>query len=91
MNVLVIVPRVNLVRDLSQRTGGSIYCATLGEKTIGKVTVATKQSLGEIEAEILILDEVHQYTEEFLETLKFKFIIGFTATPFRNDGWIYNE
>jgi len=91
MNVLVIVPRVNLVRDLAQRTGGSIYCASLGEKTVSKITVATKQSLKEIDAELLILDEVHSYPQEFIESLKFKFIIGFTATPWRNDGYIYNE
>ena len=89
--MLVIVPRVNLVSDLSQRTGGSIYCASLGEKTISKVTIATKQSLKEISADLIILDEAHNYTDAFLDKVKesCKFLVGFTATPHRIDGYIY--
>ena len=55
--LLVVAPRVNLVRDLAQRTNGSIYCASLGEKVISKVTIATKQSIKEVSADLVILDE----------------------------------
>jgi len=89
--MLVIVPRVNLVRDLSQRTGGSVYCASLGKKEIGIVTIATKQSLKEISADLIILDECHSYTDEFLELVRSncRYMIGLTATPIRQDGYIY--
>lgn len=91
-SVLVIVPRVNLVRDLAQRTGGSIYCATLGKKEIGKITVATKQSLKEIKADLIILDECHSYSNEFLEKVKSscRFLIGMTATDYNQEGYIHD-
>ena len=93
-SMIIIVPRVNLVRDLAQRTGGSIYCASLGEKNISKITIATKQSLKDLDLSVFslcCLDEVHGYTEEFLETVTTEYVIGFTATPFRSDGYIYGE
>lgn len=93
-NVLIIVPRVTLVRDLAARAGGSIYCASLGEKTVSRITVATKQSLNDLDTSdfaLVILDEVHNYTDEFLDTIDSKFVIGLTATPFRVDGFIYGE
>lgn len=91
MTMLVIVPRVNLVRDLAQRTNGSIYCATLKEKKLSKITIATKQSLKEITADLIILDEAHTYKKDFLDSLngKYKFILGLTATDWRNDGHIW--
>lgn len=92
-NMLVIVPRVNLVRDLAQRTGGSIYCASLGKKEIGKVTIATKQSLKDIKADVIILDECHSYSQEFLEKCKnsCNYLIGLTATAYTQDGYIYEK
>lgn len=93
-NMLVIVPRVNLVRDLAERTGGSIYCASLGKKEIGKVTIGTKQSLKEIDHfDLIILDEAHNYKNEYLENIqqKCKFLIGFTATDWRDNGFIWNS
>jgi hypothetical protein len=89
--MLVVAPRVNLVRDLAQRTGGSIYCASLCQKEIGKVTIATKQSIKDVSADLVILDEAHNYTEEFLETIDAKWIIGLTATPWNNNGYVYNQ
>lgn len=93
MTMLVIVPRVNLVIDISQRTSGSIYCASLGKKDIGRITVATKQSLKEIKADLICLDEVHTYSEEFLHKVKnsCKYLIGLTGTPYTSDGYIYGE
>ena len=90
-SMLVIVPRVNLVRDLSQRTGGEIFCATLGEKNIGKITIATKQSLKEIKADLIILDECHSYSDEFLEKVESscRYLIGLTATPYSSEGYIH--
>lgn len=89
--VLVIVPRVNLVRDLAQRTGGSIYCATLGKKEVGKITIATKQSIKNVKADIVIVDEAHNYPEYWLKQIDSKYIVGMTATPFNDSGFIYGE
>lgn len=90
--MLVIVPRVNLVRDLAQRTGGSIYCATLGKKEIGKVTIATKQSIKKVSADIIWADECHSYTDEFLHECKdnCKYLIGTTATDWTANGYIWD-
>ena len=90
--LLVIVPRVNLVRDLAQRTGGEVYCATLGKKDMGQITVATKQSLKDINSDIVVLDEAHSYSEEFLMECKSncKYLIVFTATAWTSDGYIWD-
>lgn len=93
-DMLVIVPRVNLVKDLANRTGGSIYCASLGEKTISKCTIATKQSLKEIDFfDLIIADEAHNYKNDYLEDLlkKCNYLIGFTATDWRDNGYIWND
>ena len=90
-SLLVVVPRVNLVRDLAQRTGGSIYCASLKEKNIGKVTIATKQSLKGVKADVVIVDEAHNASDEFLNSIDANYIIGLTATPFGDGGFIYGE
>lgn len=89
MTMLVIVPRVNLVKDLAERTNGTIYCATLNQKVISKITIATKQSIKEVKADLIILDEAHSYTNEFLNNINAKYIIGLTATDWRQDGYIW--
>jgi superfamily II DNA or RNA helicase len=94
--LLVIVPKVTLVEDIAQRIESagvevSIYCASLGKKERGKVTVATKQSIekGDISSSFIILDEAHRYNEGFLAKLDAKYILGLTATPFDANGFIY--
>ena len=94
-NLIVIVPRVNLVEDIAGRIGDcSIFCAALGKKEIGKITVSTKQSiekLAVIDSDLIILDECHSYKDSFLDKIKSKFVIGFTATPFDDEGFIWER
>ncbi len=92
-SLLVIVPRVNLVADISERIGPetSVYCASLKRKEIGKITVATIQSIGKksVTFDCVIFDEVHNYKDEVLDSFDCRFKIGLTATPFTSSGWIY--
>ncbi len=80
------------------------YCGSIGEKDNSKnVTLATIQSIKNIEDfyNIVIVDEVHRLNDEdgqykmFLDKLREKNeklkIIGFTATPFRETGFIYGK
>lgn len=92
--MIVIVPRVNLVTDLSSRVEGSkIFCASLGKKETGKITVGTIQSLikGDISADIICLDEAHRYNEDILKSINARWIIGMTATPIDQYGFIYGK
>lgn len=93
--LLIVAPRINLVDDLSERIPGSaIFCASLGKKDIGKVTIATKQSLTQeviSQFDFVALDEVHGYNDEFLDKFKDKFVVGFSATPWTENGPIYGE
>lgn len=92
--LITVVPRVNLVSDLSARKKCDIYCSSLGKKEFGKITVATKQSLpDDFYANVILADECHQYKDDYLKYLKSKcdFLIGFTATPFTMNGLIYGK
>lgn len=93
--MLVIVPRVNLVSDIAERIGdeANVYCASLGRKEEGKIIVGTIQSLSKkiIEADLIVMDEAHNYTQETLDSLNYKYLIGLTATPFTNQGFIYGN
>jgi len=84
----------------------SSFCGSLNEKNISQFTVASVQSLAKKKAlpifHLIIFDEAHrinisegsQYqniierSKENNPKLK---IVGLTATPFRNDGYIYGE
>ena len=94
-NILIVTPRVNLVDDLKKRIPeASIYCATLKEKKIGKVTIATKQSIPLEyinQFDVVLFDEVHSYTKEYLDKITASKIIGCTATPWRETGPIYGK
>jgi superfamily II DNA or RNA helicase len=92
--LLVVVPKVNLVSDIAERIGDcSIYCASLGKKEIGKITVGTIQSLRKIanKSDVLIIDEAHNFKDELIESFDSKFKIGFTATDFDQRGFIHGE
>lgn len=84
-----------------------VYCGTINRKELNRqVTVASIQSLRALHSvpfvNMLIIDEVHNLDEEnkggylnFVEKLKVVNpklkVIGFTATPFRNRGYIFGE
>lgn len=75
----------------------SIYAAKLNSKEIGRVTYASLKSikdLGDVfyenKTKLLIIDECHLNTDagggmlkKFISKMKPKFILGYTATPFR--------
>jgi superfamily II DNA or RNA helicase len=88
--MLAIIPRIALATDLSQRIEGStVFCASLGKKEISKITIATKQSFALehlSEFDLILLDETHNYSEEYLLNFKDKFVVGFSATPWRDNG-----
>lgn len=81
-----------------------VYCASLKSKKLTNITVASIQSINKIETgavNLLIIDEVHAYNHsegkylEFVKKLKelrsqMK-VIGFSATPFRANGYIYGK
>lgn len=75
----------------------SIYSASLNSKEIGDVTYASLKSIAKIGEEfkkrktkLLIIDECHLNTDasggmlkKFISDMRPKFIVGYTATPFR--------
>lgn len=99
--VLILVNKIKLVKQTAKRVGDScgVFCASLKRKEIfNKIVVASVQSLRGIDLndfDLIIIDEVHNVDEkagrffQILDKLKDKKIAGFTATPFRNDGYIY--
>lgn len=81
-----------------------VYCGSLNRKEKNKpITVCSIHSIKdqEIFADLLVIDEVHNLDQEagsyseFIAALQVKNpkikIIGFTATPFRSNGFIYGE
>lgn len=84
--------------------GVGMFCASLSKKELTPITVASIQSISEIttgEINLLIIDEVHNYNHSLgkyllfvqkLKELRPKMkVIGFSATPFRNNGYIYGK
>lgn len=91
-SVAVITNRVVLVNDLSQRMDATVYCASLNRKEHSKLMVISKQSVKNVSADYILVDECHGYTEDYLKGLKAeKAIVGFSATPFSESGYIYGE
>ena len=78
-----------------------VYCASLERYELRPVTIATFQSLYRLDAhsrDMVIFDEAHRFAtlEAPLRWLKkmqgvnpFIRVVGFTATPFTNDGYIF--
>jgi DNA repair protein RadD len=81
-----------------------IYCSTSGEWDLSKqVTVGSIQSMSEdkLNFNLIIIDECHNLNESSGKYIKFTQaqldqnpktkVVGFTATPFRFDGYIYGK
>lgn len=107
---LVITKKVSLVRQTAERftRGGlspTIYCASLNEKRISRLTIASVDSVFRVASEssfdYLVFDEVHNLSDDedsrFYQTVstlveKGSKLIGFTATPYRaKSGNIYGD
>lgn len=82
----------------------SVYCASLGRKDISACTIASIDSIHSVAEkhffDYLVFDEVHNLSEDedsrFKKTVKAMCsqgskLIGFTATPFRANGYIYGD
>ena len=83
--------------------GVSVFCKSLNKTNVGSVTVASIQSINKIDLDkinLIILDEAHNVSTDadscygsFLKKVdheKLK-VIGFTATPYRPNGYLYGE
>ncbi len=95
------IRRINTALGLDTAKG---FCASYGEKSSdSQLTVASIQSIHKEDVDkvhLLIIDESHRYMntetatyKKFVDHLKSKNdklkIVGFTATPFRDTGYIY--
>lgn len=106
LNKVMLVDQTvrRLAGHLSERTIG-VYCGTLNRKELHPITVASIQSVYDQDLSginIVILDEAHRMTVDedsqyqvLLRSLitsnkKLK-ILGFTATPYRSNGYIYGK
>lgn len=99
---VVLFNRVPLLVEQSQRASQYLgievknYCASINQFDIGPVTFASVHSLKNTDEkfDLVIIDECHVMDDkegvytDFLAKQNCK-IIGFTATPFRYDGFIY--
>lgn len=108
IKILILLNKVMLVEQTARRMSKiipniGIFCGSLNEKNIQSVTVASIQSIKNIDigkVNLIILDEAHNVSIKenssycsFLkkvdhERLK---IIGFTATPYRESTPIYGK
>ena len=76
--LLFIAPRINNVTDAAKRYGAAINVGSLGLNESGQVTCTTKQSIHKIDTsdyEVVVFDEMHNYKEEFIESINAKFKI----------------
>lgn len=94
----------SFVRDLARFAGvrASIYCSAMGHKDLnGQAVVGTWQSLSSAEIaadsfQVIIADEAHRIAGEY-EALIARLtagtarLLGLTATPFRQTGYIYGK
>lgn len=107
---LVITKKVSLVRQTGERfkTAGlspTLYCASLNEKRLSSLTIASVDSVYRVAEEqrfdYLIFDEVHNLSDDedsrFYQTVsslvdRGSKLVGFTATPYRaRTGNIYGD
>jgi DNA repair protein RadD len=110
---LILAHRANLIAANEEKVRliasakTSVYCAELGRKEIGDVTLATRGSLANLEQvpqfDFIVIDEVHLLNEEkgqYFSILEKQGvflekprcnIIGLTATPWRKNKPIFGD
>ena len=92
--LLFIAPRINNVTDAAQRYDAAINVGSLGLNESGQVTCTTKQSIHKIDTsgyDVTVFDEMHNYKEEFIESINSKFKIFLSATPYNDKGYIWDQ
>lgn len=96
--ILVLCERIELAEQLADDIDAeSIYCASLKQKEITNLTVATIQSIrkDKTQFDLIIIDEAHKFTSKavyvYLQSQTKARIIGFTATPYTSNGFIYGD
>lgn len=104
ISILVLINSIDLIDQTAKRyqelgIDCSVFCASLNSKRIDQVTVASIQSIYNVDynPDLIIVDETHNISDDedsrihsFLSTKKSK-IVGFTATHYRADGYIYGD
>jgi DNA repair protein RadD len=107
LKVMVLVQKVNLLEQTEKRfkkvfKSVGVYCGSLSRKELGEsITVSTIQSVHDVKTDLnmIIIDEVHNLDQESGRYVSFfnlnnhekMKLVGFTATPFRADGYIFGE
>jgi len=107
LRVLVLVPKIAIIRSFARdlkRFGNldaTICCAALGSTDLtGEVVIASVQTAARRETSgfhIVICDEAHRLMDEggqyraIVNRLPDAKVLGLTATPFRESGYIYGE
>jgi len=107
LKVMVLVQKINLLEQTERRfkkvfDSVGVYCGSLNRKELDEsIIVSTIQSVHEVKIDLnmIIIDEVHNLDQESGRYVSFfdlnnhekMKLVGFTATPFRSDGYIYGE
>lgn len=98
---ILVEQAYNSIKRFTDNVG--IYNAGLGRKEIKDITVASVQSLAKIDGQLdfdtCIYDEAHRYDLDnpksqgstVLSKLNNPYVLGFTATPFSSNDFIYGK
>lgn len=94
-SICILVNKIKLVEQASRSLEAmhvkhTIYCAGLGKKELSRIVIATRDSIRDKvnDFDILCIDEVHRFSPEKYKT---NVVIGFTATPFTTNKYIYGK
>lgn len=99
---VILTNRMVLVDQTFKKIdGATIFCASLGRKEIGNITIASLPSIYRVKEKFdyIIMDEAHEFAPRNMES-RFKTFMenqdkakyaGFTASPYRANGYIYGK
>lgn len=107
IKIIILFNRVKLLKQIHERLsqyipGIGIYCSSLNRFDDTNIIVASIQSMPHDKFfNLIIFDETHNLNDnegkyiDFISSAMSKNenikMVGFTATPFRNDGYIFGE
>lgn len=91
----IIIDDVRLVKQTAEiMPYAKVYCASLGLKEIGNITITTIQSMRKANFPLFDLyqrDEVHAISRHEVKFFSDKKVIGWTATPWKSNKPIYGD